>query len=52
MIQTKLLPYFGKLPINAIDTATVMKWQTELMNYRNPKTGQPYSRTYMRQIHN
>lgn len=52
MIKTKLLPYFGKLPVNAIDTATVMKWQTELMNYRNPKTGQPYSQTYLRQIHN
>lgn len=52
MIKTKLLPYFGKLPINTIDAATVMKWQTELMNYRNPKTGKPYSQTYLRQIHN
>lgn len=52
MIKTKLLPYFGKLPINAIDAAAVMKWQTELMNYRNPKTGKPYSQTYLRQIHN
>ena len=52
MIKTKLLPYFGKMPVSAIDTATVMKWQTELMNYRNPKTGNPYSQTYLRQIHN
>ena len=52
MIKTKLLPYFGKLPINAIDAAAVMKWQTELMNYRNPKTGKPYAQTYLRQIHN
>ena len=34
------------------ESATVMKWQTGLMNYRNPKTDQPYSQTYMRQIHN
>ena len=52
MIKTKLLPYFGKLPLSAIDTATVMKWQTELINYRNPQNGKPYSQTYLRQIHN
>jgi len=52
MIRTKILPYFGKMPLSSIETATVMKWQTELMNYRNPKTGKPYSQTYLRQIHN
>lgn len=52
MIRTKILPYFGKMPLSNIETATVMKWQTELMNYRNPKTGKPYSQTYLRQIHN
>ncbi len=52
MIRTKLLPYFGNLPISAIDTFTVMKWQTELLNYRDPKTGKGYSQTYLRQIHN
>ena len=52
MIKTKILPYFGKMLLSEIDTATVMHWQTELMNYRNPKTNQPYSQTYLRQIHN
>ena len=40
MIRTKILPYFENLPLSEIDTAAVMKWQTELMNYRNPKNGQ------------
>lgn len=52
MIRTKILPYFGNMPISKITTATVMKWQTELINYKNPKTGEPYSQTYLRQIHN
>lgn len=52
MIRTKILPYFAKMPLSEIDTATVMYWQTELMNYRNPKTNKPYSQTYLRQIHN
>ena len=46
MIRTKILPYFENLPLSEIDTAAVMKWQTELMNYRNPKTGNPYAQTY------
>lgn len=52
MIRTKILPYFAKMPLSKIDTATVMNWQTELMNYRNPKTNKPYSQTYLRQMHN
>ena len=52
MIRTKLLPYFGKLPVSEITSATVLKWQTELMKYRNPKTGKPYAPTYLRQMHN
>lgn len=52
MIRTKILPYFANMPISNIDTAMVMNWQTELMNYRNPKTNKPYSQTYLRQIHN
>lgn len=52
MIRTKILPYFAKMPLSRIDTATVMNWQTELMSYRNPKTNKPYSQTYLRQIHN
>ncbi len=51
MIRTKILPYFGKMPISTIDTATVMKWQTELINFRQ-QNGEPYSQTYLRQIHN
>ena len=52
LIKSKLLPYFGKLPVCEIETATVMKWQTEMINYRNPQTGKPYSQTYLRQMHN
>lgn len=40
------------MPLSKIDTATVMNWQTELMNYRNLKTNKPYSQTYLRQTHN
>lgn len=52
MIRTKILPYFGNLPISQIEAVTVMNWQNELMSHINPKTGEGYSQTYLRQIHN
>lgn len=52
MIRTKILPYFANTPLNEIKSVNVMSWQTDLINYRNPKTNKPYSPTYLRQIHN
>ncbi len=52
MIRTKILPYFGEIVISDITPNMVQRWQTELINYTNPKNGQPYSQTYLRQIHN
>lgn len=51
IIEGKLTPYFGKMKICDIDPATVMRWQNELLSYRDEK-GKPYSQTYLRSIHN
>lgn len=51
VINKKLLPFFGKLPLSEITPATVRKWQNELMAYRDD-AGQPYSETYLRTINN
>ena len=51
VIQTKLLPYFGKLPISSITTKDVIAWQNELLVYRNDKKN-PYSKTYLKTVHN
>lgn len=45
IIDLKLLPYFGKLQINAIKPADVRKWQNSLMK-------QGYSETYLKTINN
>ncbi len=47
LISTKLLPYFGNLPLNAIDIATVRKWQNELIVDESE-----YSQTYLKTINN
>lgn len=45
IIDLKILPYFGKLPINAIKAPDIRKWQNLLMQ-------QGYSQTYLKTIHN
>lgn len=45
IIETKILPYFGKKKMNEITPADVRKWQNELIS-------QGYKPTYLRSIHN
>jgi integrase len=50
VVEKKILPFFGKKPINSIKPADVRKWQTELLNMRKPN-GEKYSPTYIKTIH-
>ena len=52
IIDTKLLPTLGKMPISEITARDVLRWQNELLSYRDPVTGKPYSRSYLKTIHN
>lgn len=49
IVQTKILPYFGKRKINEITVADVIAWQNEMMAYRDEK-GKPYSVDYLKTI--
>lgn len=51
LIETKLLPFFGKMKICDINELTVRRWQNELLDYRDEK-GIPYSDTYLKTINN
>ena len=51
LIDLKITPYFGKIPLNEIKPTDVRKWQNELRGYRDEK-GQPYSQTYLKTINN
>lgn len=50
IISLKILPYFGKLPLNAITPAHIRKWQNNLIDYRDEE-GNPYAPTYIKIIH-
>lgn len=50
LIDTKVIPYFKKYKMSEITARIIVKWQNELLNYKNPKTGKGYSQTYLRTI--
>lgn len=45
IIDLKILPYFGKRPINKITAADIRKWQSELLKHG-------YAPTYLKTINN
>lgn len=52
IIETKILPYFQGKRLRDINTKDVMKWQNVMLEYRDPITGKPYSKSYLKTIHN
>lgn len=51
IIDTKILPFFKERKVTEITAKDIIKWQNELLRYRNPKTGLPYAKTYLRTVH-
>ena len=51
LIDLKITPYFGKMPLDAIQATDIRKWQNTLTSYRDEK-GAPYSATYLKTINN
>ena len=49
ILQTKLLPYFGKLKMNGITPQQIITWQNEMINHRD-ENGQPFSPVYLRTL--
>ena len=51
IIDTKIIPYFKNFKVTEIKAKDVIKWQNDLLSSRNPKTGKPYAKTYLRTVH-
>lgn len=51
IVRTKILPYFKKLKVNEITASDVIKWQNELIAYKD-ENGVGYSMTYRKTMHN
>lgn len=51
IIETKILPYFGKRKLDDIRTSDVIQWQNEIMMLKKDN-GELFSPTYLKTIHN
>ena len=51
IINTKILPYFGKRRISEIQSKDVIAWQNKLLLMKD-ENGKPYSPVYLKTIHN
>lgn len=51
LIETKVLPFFERMPINTIDARTVRKWQNWLLRQKTA-SGKKLSQTYVKAINN
>lgn len=51
IIETKILPYFGKKKLDDIRTSDVIQWQNEIMKLKKDN-GKLFSPTYLKTIHN
>lgn len=52
IIRKRLIPYFGSKKINEINSQDVIKWQNEIMKIVDKKTGKPFTKSYLKTIHN
>jgi integrase len=51
IIQTKLIPYFGRLKMCSITPQQIITWQNVMMNYTD-ESGDPYSPVYLKTLNN
>ncbi len=51
LIDLKVTPFFGKIPLQEIKPTDIRKWQNTLTSHRD-ENGNPYSQTYLKTINN
>lgn len=52
VIETKILPHFGERRLRDISSTDVMQWQNAMLRHTDPATGKPYSKSYLKTLHN
>lgn len=52
IITKHILPYFKNKKVRDISSADVLAWQNEIIKIKDPKTGKPYSKSYLKTVHN
>lgn len=50
LLDKHVIPYLGHIMLVDLSTQDIMHWQDAIMNCRNPKTGKPYAKSYLKTI--
>lgn len=50
-LEKQILPYLGSMRLRDITSTDILKWQNAVLQYKNKKTGKPYSKSYLRSVH-
>lgn len=50
IIDMHIVPFFGKIPVNKIDPASIRRWQSEIMSEKESDGTSKYAPTYLRSI--
>ena len=45
-----VVPYLGKKSVCDVDSSDIVRWQNMLLQYTDPKTGEPFSKNYIRNL--
>ena len=52
VIDKHVTPYFGHKKLREITKRDVIAWQGELISATNQRTGQPFSKSFLKEVHN
>lgn len=52
MIEKNIVPFFGEMKLCEITTADIMRWQNIMLGNQASNRGKPYSKSYLRTLHN
>lgn len=52
IIHHQIDPFFENMNIEDVATVHVMRWQNSIISYTNPRTGKPYTKSYLKTVHN
>lgn len=52
IIEHHIVPYFSKKKLNEITNKDVIQWQNALIKYTNPRSGKPFTKSYLKTVHN
>ena len=50
VLETHVIPILCNFSIISLSATDIMRWQDKIMNYSNPKTGKPYTKSYLKTI--